>query len=100
MRADPAAYYFAVSRGLRVDAKNLWLSEAPLKENNGHDQISRKKVGAFGARVRLSWKHMDSPVWNFLTRKHFNQNLYRVKLGLFRKRSWRSCSRGTVIYEH
>ena len=61
MRADPAAYYFAVSHGLRVDVKNLWPSEAPLKENNGRDQISRKKVGAFGARVRLSWiQHMDT----------------------------------------
>lgn len=59
MRADPAAYYFAVSHGLRVDAKNLWPGETPLKENNGRDQISRKKLEAFGARVRLSWKRMD-----------------------------------------
>lgn len=44
MRAELAAYYFAVSHGLRVDAKNLWPSEAPLKENNGRDQISRKKL--------------------------------------------------------
>lgn len=48
MRADPAAYYFAVSHGLRVDAKNLWPGEIPLKENNGRDQISRKKLEAFG----------------------------------------------------
>lgn len=46
MRADPAAYYFAVSHGLRVDAKNLWPTETPLKENNG---------GAIEYRAK-SWK--------------------------------------------
>lgn len=51
MRAELAAYYFAVSHGLRVDAKNLWPSEAPLKENNGRDQISRKKLELSGLEL-------------------------------------------------
>lgn len=62
MRAKPAAYYFAVGRSLRVNARKIYsLGE---EGSAGREQRAAIKYPAklevFPDRVRLSWKHMDT----------------------------------------
>lgn len=79
LRGRTAAYELTREKFIVREGKE----EEKEEESAGREQRARSNIPQnfkfSRGRVRLSWKHIGYSIWNFVTREHFNQELYRAK---------------------